>query len=750
MSAWEKTVCAKPRPRAGLSGGVRSGRFVAALTLVVIPAFLAPLGAGPAHGQSILSRNIPVVEGSPVAETMESQELERWYQADLKELFQEVGRGNGHRVYVPLKARMEDELARAWDEGRDMPALKHEYQAHLIRAAERVVPSEELERMAEGFVETYPDSDFFPLAFYFYNRARFEQGKSLVESFFFDEQALGVLPEWQRRDFLRLQGASAVKKGEFLAAAEHLMAELMLGGANVQTRPEEVMDLLEGSGDIQGVDKFLERHGSVGWLSKKALQIKTRALINSGKYEEALLSLGTLEQEQGDDPETVKFITDSRYDIRERLATRPRRLGVLLPLGSSSRFLRELANEVLDGLRLAVQFVQSREQGRSQAGSREEANRKLGRLRWMDIPVQMDIRQMPENSGSQPKRGFELVVRDTANSPRLTERMLDELVKEEQVVAIIGPIARDESEMAVSLAEDLEVPLISLSVSLELPENPRYAFRHSMSQEDEVDDLVRYAMDYLHVSRFAVLYPQDSYGSFMMNLFWNRVQARGGTVVAASGFSPAYQRNNSSWSVVSFKKIFEEFTGLNRPLEAFDLELQEAVGDSSPDPIVDFDALFIPSGPVGLEDLQLIAPYPVTVDAENVQLLGSRFWNDDSVIVAGDTKLEGAVFVDAFDRTNTNPRVNQFNSLHRSFFGHRGGYRTPTYYTALGYDTALLLMDLAARPGNTSREALALALRSMKPFPGVTGMTSFNERGESEKESMFFQIRNNEIQRLHP
>ena len=56
--------------------------------------------------------------------------------------------------------------------------------------------------------------------------------------------------------------------------------------------------------------------------------------------------------------------------------------------------------------------------------------------------------------------------------------------------------------------------------------------------------------------------------------------------------------------------------------------LLEAVDDTEPDPIVDFDALFIPVGPNGTQDLQLIAPYPVTVDAEHVQLPGSRFWND--------------------------------------------------------------------------------------------------------------------------
>jgi ABC-type branched-subunit amino acid transport system substrate-binding protein len=133
-----------------------------------------------------------------------------------------------------------------------------------------------------------------------------------------------------------------------------------------------------------------------------------------------------------------------------------------------------------------------------------------------------------------------------------------------------------------------------------------------------------------------------------------------------------------------------------------------------------------------------------------VQLLGSRFWNDMSVLVAGDGKLDGAVFVDAFDLTSTNPKVAAFQTRHRTFFGHHAQYRPPTYYAGLSYDTANLLMSLLQQPGNQSRLALRNALVHMEPFFGVTGWTRFKENGEAEKESMFFRIKSNEILRLSP
>jgi ABC-type branched-subunit amino acid transport system substrate-binding protein len=341
-------------------------------------------------------------------------------------------------------------------------------------------------------------------------------------------------------------------------------------------------------------------------------------------------------------------------------------------------------------------------------------------------------------------------VRDTANSPQRAADLVTSLVQEEHVVAIIGPIARAESAAAAEKAEALGVPLISLSLSLDIPPGARFIFRHSKSQEEEVRDLVRYSLDYLQNRRYAILYPDTTYGYNMAMAFWQEVETRGGQVVAVAPFEPSVRVTRLSRERVGFKEIFERFTGMDRYLTPEDKALLDAVGDTRPDPIVDFDALFIPVGPDGVQDLQLIAPYPVTVDAEHVQLLGSRFWNDVSVLVAGDGKLEGAVFVDAFDLTSANPKVAAFHTRHRTFYGHHAQYRPPTYYAGLGYDTVNLLMALLQEPRNQSRASLRQALVHMDAVFGVTGWTRFNENGEAEKESMFFRIKGNEIVRLIP
>ena len=131
-------------------------------------------------------------------------------------------------------------------------------------------------------------------------------------------------------------------------------------------------------------------------------------------------------------------------------------------------------------------------------------------------------------------------------------------------------------------------------------------------------------------------------------------------------------------------------------------------------------------------------------------LLGSRFWNDDGVVVAADGKLDGAVFVDAYDRYSRSQRMENFNSLHLLTYGHRNSYQPPSYFTALAYDTQVILKNLISNPANLSPVALAEALTSMQAHPGVTGLTAFLETGEAVKESMFFTINEYGIRRIVP
>lgn len=742
-----------PYPSKKSPGGFsRCGRgtpFSGVVSLAVL-LLLVCLPSGQSYAQSLLSLSPGAWErsrGSSAEESSNETDGEeapfhdraasQVNEVPLSELFNLVDDGKGHRAYPALAARWERELEKARAQGEDVAGLRRKLLIYLLRAGEGYVSSEVQENFARLFTSAYPDGEKYPLAYFYLNHALYLQGKPLEQSFFFDEDALGSLPPWMQSRYLTMKANTSARRGDFLAAAGFLLAEHESSDTLRETSREEVENMLAQLADSSRLDDFIEKHDDSDWLEKRRPFLQARILANRGELARALLAVNRLVDEGlASSPAQIKSVHATRAEISERVLTASGRIGVLLPLGSSSASLRELATETLNGLRMAIREVRTPADGAKEAmlDSRFAADLQGG--------TEAAVKTKP---GEQPL-AFELIVRDTGNNPARAARMVEELARVERVIAIVGPIARSESAAAAARAEAIGVPLISFSLTLKIPPSTRFVFRHSKSQEEEVRNIVRYAMDYAGARRFAVLYPKGGYGERIGQLFWHEVERRGGRIVGIEAYTPQRGRGRS----VGLKEIFERFTGLDRPQDEVDLALMEAVGDSKPDAIVDFDALFIPVGPTGSEDLRQIAPYPVTVDAENVLLLGNRFWNSDEVVVAGGGKLEGAVLVDAYDRKSRVGRLRNFRRRHRIMFGHRGDYRTPSYYTAFAYDTVNLLKKLLKGKQGRGRKALARMLVNMQPYSGVTGLTSFLETGEAVKETMFFSIIGGDIRRIVP
>lgn len=704
-------------------------RLVLALAGLALWALLA--GPQRAQAQSLLSAG----RLSDVPALFPSEQSA--YDSDLTIAMALVDQGNGAQAYGKLK-----ELHRQWKrralDNQNMRGIYAIALLYLLRAGEQHAAAEEQEAAAREFVDQFPDDPGFPLAFYYLNQALYRQGKPLETSFFFDDAALATLEQPLRLEYYRMHARSSARQGQPLVAAEFLMSALELDPVQSDSLRREVLEQLARLPNEALLDTFLADHGDVAWIRDELPFLRIQVMINMDRLTEAFLAVEQLRRDLWwPSAGTVKKLRAFRREITNTMATRNHRIGVLLPLSSSSAAVRALAFEVLDGLRLAVQF-----EGSDGALPRTAARRSLDQLQLRDRARG----GVPGQPAAARPASFELVVRDTTNDPERARQLVKTLVEEDQVIAIIGPVARAESEAAAEAAQALEVPLISLSVSMDVPPDARYAFRHSKSQEEEIRHLVSFAMDYLHAQRFAILYPESAYGESMMRLFWDEVEARQGRVISVFSF----KRNAPGTEPVDLTEIFEQMTGLGRTLTPEQQALLEAVGDTKPDPIVDFDAIFVPLGPQAYDELRILASYPVTVDAEDVRILGTRFWNAESMIVAAEGKLKEAIFLDVYDRNSEQPAWRSFRRRHFLYFGHRNNYQTPSYYTAVGYDTFNLLKALILERGYRSRRALTQGLLEMPPYAGVTGLTSFLTTGASIKESMFFRLRGSELERVMP
>ncbi|UCF93832.1 MAG: penicillin-binding protein activator, partial [Desulfobacterales bacterium] len=329
--------------------------------------------------------------------------------------------------------------------------------------------------------------------------------------------------------------------------------------------------------------------------------------------------------------------------------------------------------------------------------------------------------------GSSP--ALNIIVKDTGADPTKTSRAMQELV-EAQVAAIIGPMVT--AETAARQAQDSGIPIITITQKDNIAEIGDNVFRNFITPKMQVEALAAFAFKSLGISRFAILYPDENYGITFMNLFWDEILEYGGQVVALETYNPAH---------TDFAEPIKKLVGLYYEVpedlkEQADLNATDAddtqtesstPGDDADEiqPIVDFDAIFIPDAP---QKTGLIIPQLAYYDIGGVYLLGTNLWHSDTLIAMAEKYVQGAIMPDGFFAESPSELVQEFVRVFEETY-----QETPGFIDAVVYDSAMILFHVVSQPYVRSRDDLRDELLSLKDFPGVTGLTSFDENGEARK-----------------
>jgi ABC-type branched-subunit amino acid transport system substrate-binding protein len=322
-----------------------------------------------------------------------------------------------------------------------------------------------------------------------------------------------------------------------------------------------------------------------------------------------------------------------------------------------------------------------------------------------------------------------LIIRDTKGDPEEAVRGLRELVEEEKVMAVIGPLSSRTAEPVAQEAQKLGVPLITLTQKKDITSQGGMIFRNFMTPAKEVEKLLSLATGDLGLRRFAILYPENSYGKYLMTLFWDRLIESGGTVTAVE----SYPENETD-----FADQIKKMAGLYypRPASAEDVKKpqkgEKGEDSEEPEPIIDFDAIFIPDN---YQNVAMIAAHLAYHDVKNVQLIGTSLWHSPQILEMGEDYLQGAFFTTGYSELSDRPGVREFAEDYRQSFE-----TAPGILAASGYDTIRFLKELMLKAHINSRNDLQREILLSRGFEGVTGEIFFDETGEVQKEPQVLQI----------
>ena len=593
------------------------------------------------------------------------------------------------------------------------------------------------EQLAEVFLSERPESKMASLMFYFLNKSLMAQHKPLSQNLIFRKRAVETLEAKFRSDFLFILSNEAFLEGDLLTAIQYRLEGMNKAKTANVASMEKLNGLLNKVQSPEILRILSENNKNVKWLQKKIFIMELELLAKLKRYRDAL---GILEQRMSaarviGDQEELEVLKQIQIRYTNALNVNPRRIGVILPLSSSSVKVSRLAQQTMNGLWLALHANEipavPENMGDDEASQENEIT---GKSEDKDnAQAESDSRKFEDS--------WELVVRDSQLNPEITKSLVRELVETERVIAIIGPLARKTSEAAAEEAERLRVPLISLSLTESIPELGEFIFRNNQSWKQEIQELLEYATSELQACRFLILYAKTREGRQKMRLFWDAAVLKGCKVVAVEGFKDEGQK--------SLVNEFDTFTGKIRRLGTEDKIILKELKEKEV-PIHNFDAVFVAVGSGGVKNLSLIFPYSEVYKMRKTTFLGDSGWNDSALPYApGLRGVKNPVFVDSFFLQSKTPAMQQLLRLHERILYRHQNYIGPTAYTAFAYDTLIILMQLLEDERNQSHRDLRDALLNMQMFPGVTGNLRFDEMGKVERELQLLTLRRGKIQPLN-
>jgi branched-chain amino acid transport system substrate-binding protein len=325
---------------------------------------------------------------------------------------------------------------------------------------------------------------------------------------------------------------------------------------------------------------------------------------------------------------------------------------------------------------------------------------------------------------SAESQNAEILIEDTQGNPDVAVTKVEELVHKGHVMAIIGPLARKTATAAAKEAQELGVPIITLTQKEGITEEGDMVFRNFLTPAREMDRLVSEAIDELGIMRFGILYPDSVYGRYLLNLFWDRVEKEGGTITAVESYAP---------QTTDFSDQIKKMVGLYYPrppameeklrqarLAAYDVGVEsEAYTESKePEPIVDFDAVFIPDN---YQEVALIAPQFPFHSVFNVRFLGTSLWQSSDLLDQGADYLQGAIIPSGFFAQSEKEFVDLYKENYDS---------EPGILAAIGYDSMRFLAHMMKEDSVRTRRDLQQALLTSLDYRGIRGPLSFDDQRE--------------------
>jgi len=301
---------------------------------------------------------------------------------------------------------------------------------------------------------------------------------------------------------------------------------------------------------------------------------------------------------------------------------------------------------------------------------------------------------------------LELRTEDNQSKQGESATVVKKLLTRDRVVAILGEVASIRSLEAAPIIQNAKVPMISsASVNSRVTEVGDYIFRVCFVDSFEGRVLAKFAAGTLQARRVAILTSaSNAYSVGMTKVFKESFLADGGAVAAEQKYSEGDKDFRAQLTAIKNAGADAIFASGYYTEAALICKQARALGLTLP-------------------------------------IFGGDGWDAPPLLEIGGAAMEGTYLCAHYSPENPSPEVQNFNQRYQARWG-----ALPDAWSALGYDSVLVLADAITRAGSTDPKKIRDALAVTKDFPAVTGRITMDAKRNASKSAVILTIKNGKYQ----
>jgi branched-chain amino acid transport system substrate-binding protein len=298
-------------------------------------------------------------------------------------------------------------------------------------------------------------------------------------------------------------------------------------------------------------------------------------------------------------------------------------------------------------------------------------------------------------------RRLELLTEDDQSKPGEAATVVKKLISREKVVAVLGEITSGRTLEAAPICQAAKIPLISPgATATQVTARGDYIFRVCFIDEFQGTVMAKFARETLKLNRVAILSSVSSAQSVgLAKYFRERFAADGGTVVLEQKYGEGDKDFRAQLTAIKAGNV---------------------------------EGVFVPGY---YAEAALIARQARDLGLA-VHFMGVDGWESPELVAVGGAAVEGAYLSTHYSPENKSASVTDFNARFRA----RWGIDTNAL-SALGYDSAMVLVDAIKRAGTTEGAKLRDALAATRDFHGATGRITFDAQRNPTKSAVVLTVK---------